>query len=96
MSGGSMNYLYAKIEADAVFDQNTSERRAFAKHLELICKALHDIEWVDSGDTSPVDENEAIRACLAPDVVLQAAIDHAIQARDSLSTEIDRAAGIND
>ncbi len=96
MSGGSMNYLYSRIEANAVFEQNTNERRAFAKHLELVCKALHDIEWVDSCDTSPGDENEAIRACLASDAVLRAAIDHAVEARDNLSAEIDRAASVRD
>ena len=91
MSGGSMNLLYTTIVADGVFEQNTNERRAFAKHLELICQALHDIEWVDSGDYAPGRENDAIRACLAPGAVLQAAIDHAIEARESLSAEIDRA-----
>ena len=64
MSGGSMNYLYSRIEMDATFEQNTPLRRAFAKHLELVCKALHDIEWVDSADYGPGDENAAIRACL--------------------------------
>ncbi len=64
MSGGSMNYLYSRIELDATFEQNTTLRKAFAKHLELVCKALHDIEWVDSADYGPGDEDEAIRACL--------------------------------
>ncbi len=64
MSGGSMNYLYSRIEMDATFEQNTPLRKAFAKHLEMVCKALHDIEWVDSCDYGPGDENEAIRACL--------------------------------
>lgn len=95
MSGGSMERLYCSIEANATFEQNTNERRAFAKHLERICQALHDIEWVDSGDYSPGDENDAIRACLAPSAILQAAIDHAIEARDSLHAEIDRAAGMS-
>lgn len=64
MSGGSMNYLYSKIECDGIFTQNTPERKALAKHLKKICRALHDIEWVDSGDYSEGDENEAIRKCL--------------------------------
>ena len=63
MSGGSMNYLYAKL-AYAEFDENTPERIAFAKHLKLVAEALHDIEWVDSGDYGPGRENEAILKCL--------------------------------
>ena len=62
--GGSMDYLYRKV-MDAEFDEDTPERKAFAAHLKLVAKALHDIEWVDSCDYGPGDENESIRACLA-------------------------------
>jgi len=65
MSGGSMGYLYSKLQA-AEFDTGTPERAAFAEHLKLVAKALHDIEWVDSADYGPGDENAAIRACLTP------------------------------
>lgn len=91
MSGGSMNYLYSRIESEATFLSNTAERRAFAKHLRLVAKALHDIEWVDSADYGPGDENEAIRACISQAVMLQSAIEDAQQARDALSDEIVRA-----
>lgn len=64
MSGGSMNYLYSKIEMDANFDRDTPERKAFGMLLDKVIKALHDIEWVDSADYGPGDENEAIIACL--------------------------------
>ena len=67
MSGGSMNYLYAKVLHCADFPLDTPEREAFAKHLKLVAQALHDIEWVDSGDYGPGDENAAIRACLRPE-----------------------------
>ena len=46
MSGGSMNYLYCKLENDADFKQTTPERKAFALHLVKVAKALHDIESV--------------------------------------------------
>lgn len=65
MSGGSLNYLYRRLLYDADFACDTPERKAFAAHLKLVARALHDIEWVDSGDYGPGDENEAIRACLA-------------------------------
>jgi hypothetical protein len=91
MSGGSMNYIYSKLEYEANFRQDTPERRAFAKHLELVIKALHDIEWVDSGDYGPGDENKAIRACLGDAVMLAAVLEAAKEAVATLQAEIDRA-----
>lgn len=67
MSGGSMDYLCHKVE-DAEFDLTTPLRVRFAAHLKLVAKALHDIEWVDSADYGPGDEDEAILACLEPKV----------------------------
>ena len=66
MSGGSMDYLYSKVLHCADFPLDTPERIAFAAHLKLVAQALHDIEWVDSGDYGPGDENDAIQACLNP------------------------------
>lgn len=77
MSGGSMNYLYSRISWEADFTKDTPERKAFGDHLDLVIKALHDIEWVDSGNYSPGDENEAIRACLAGGEKLRAAAEEA-------------------
>lgn len=91
MSGGSMDYLYCKLENDANFRLTTPERKAFAKHLVKVAKALHDIEWVDSGDYGPGDESEAIRDCLAPGMVLEAAIDAAHEAAKELREELERA-----
>lgn len=58
-----MDYLYSRFE-QANFKQNTLLRKRFAAHLKLVAKALHDIEWVDSADYAPGDEDEAIQACL--------------------------------
>jgi hypothetical protein len=63
MSGGSMEYLYRRIE-DAEFDLNTPERVVFKQHLNLVAKACKAIEWVDSGDNSEGSESEFIRACI--------------------------------
>lgn len=90
MSGGSMGYLYSKVEY-ADFLANTPERIAFAKHLALVAKALHDIEWVDSGDYGPGDDSESIRACLGDGAVLIAAIGEAKKVLASLKAEIARA-----
>jgi hypothetical protein len=93
MSGGSMNYLYSKLEYEANFTAETPERRAFAKHLKLVAKALHDIEWVDSSDYGPGDENAAIRACLGDAVMLQTMLEMAKEAVATLQAEIDKAEG---
>lgn len=47
------------IEADKVSEPF---RRWFATHLRLVAEAMHDIEWVDSGDYGPGDEIKAIEA----------------------------------
>lgn len=91
MSGGSMNYLYSKIEYEATFALDTPERKAFKKHLELVAKALKAIEWVDSCDNSPGHETAFIRACLAPGAALEAAIEDAHAAAKVLREELERA-----
>lgn len=91
MSGGSMRYLYSRLEHEASFVEDTPERKAFAKHLKLVAKALHDIEWVDSGDYGPGDENAAIRACLSEAATLEAAVEAAHEARKALTAELERA-----
>jgi len=35
-------------------------RAWFVEHLRLVSTAMHDIEWVDSGDYGPGDEVEAL------------------------------------
>jgi hypothetical protein len=64
MSGGSMEYLYLKVQ-DTAEDLQQSKcklRRAFGNHLVKVAKALHDIEWIDSGDGG--DERASIEIVL--------------------------------
>ena len=93
MSGGSMNYLYSRLEYEATFSTNTPERMAFKRHLVKVAKALHDIEWVDSGDSGPGDESAAIRACLQPDAVLFTLVEQAKDVMAALRVEIDKVEG---
>ncbi len=86
-----MNYLYSKLEYEANFVTNTPERLAFKVHLAKVAKALHDIEWVDSGDKGPGDENDAIRACLQADAVLWALVEQAKDVMAAMRVEIERA-----
>lgn len=65
MSGGSMDYLTYKVDeqADELLNKNrTPLQRAFGNHLKKVAKALHDIEWVWSGDYGRGDEEDAIKA----------------------------------
>lgn len=84
MSGGSMDYLFCRVENDANFKMDTPLRRAFKAHLAKVATALHDIEWVDSGDWSPGDEVEAIEACLSPTSELEQVTKEAKEAFDVL------------
>ena len=55
MSGGSYDYAYRDMDGfirDLDRRANTPLRKAFVKHLAKVAKAMHDIEWVDSGDYS--------------------------------------------
>lgn len=66
MSGGSWEYFYCKMEEVAVrllYDKNI-KRRAFGKLMKNCAVAMHDIEWVDSGDCSKGNEMKAIDKCL--------------------------------
>ncbi len=93
MSGGSYNYAFQRIDdfADDMLARNpTPERRAFAKHLRKVALAMRAIEWVDSGDSAPGDENAAIRACLEPTAVLEALIDEGYELRKALERELER------
>ena len=68
MSGGSYDYAYHKVRdlGESIRDQDKNPRRAaFAALMLLAAEAAHDIEWVDSCDYGPGDENAAIDKVLA-------------------------------
>jgi len=88
MSGGSMNYLFSKIEF-ADFSENTPLRKAFRTHLTKVAKALHDIEWVDSCDYAPGQEVDAINECLQEGAELIEAIKNAKQIMETLEKLLD-------
>lgn len=69
MSGGSLDYLHEKVDEAArrCVSSDVPERRAFGRHLVKVAKALHAIEWVDSGDWSQPRDSEAIRAVITPE-----------------------------
>lgn len=70
MSGGSLEYFSFKVDdvinllTEHESTKTSALRQEFVEHLKLVSKALHDIEWVDSGDCTEGDEDEAISAVL--------------------------------
>lgn len=85
MSGGSLDYLYSRVNdaADLIAYSGEPLRCAFAEHLRKVAKALHDIEWVMSCDYGPGDDADAIRACIAPDAELAAASRQLVEALEA-------------
>lgn len=92
MSGGSHSYRYREIEQEAyeLSKSNLTYRKAFAHHLELVAKAMHAIEWVDSGDCGPGDDKEAVLSCINPSLVFTTLIEEAVRIRDELSYMLKR------
>lgn len=93
MSGGSLNYAFRHVEeaAEHIAARGpTTLHRAFAKHLQLVATALHDIEWVYSFDYSKGGDVEAINACLAPGAELTQAVAEAKEAQTALEAAIQR------
>jgi len=62
MSGGAYDYISHQISEINVIrvSESNPRRLVFQEILSLVAKAMHDIEWVDSGDKSDGDENQAI------------------------------------
>lgn len=91
MSGGSLDYACDKVRdaAEAVRRRaETPLHRAFAKHLEKVSDALHDLEWVLSGDKCEGDEIAVINACLPKGAVLKTCTDEAWEALANLRTAL--------
>lgn len=91
MSGGSYQYAYRTVEdfAEKLTRYSTSSyRKAFGKHLFLIAKAMHDIEWCESGDMSEPADKDAIMKCIDKQDVLQACIQDADKIMNELRNTI--------
>ena len=76
MSGGSWNYSYQAVTemGSQLLSNEDPVRRAFGEHLKLIADAMHDLEWVDSGDYGPGREHEAILKVLSKAELVESAV----------------------
>jgi len=91
MSGGSLDYISGRVEdaANTIMQLSKSElHRAFAKHVLLVASALHDLEWILSGDRSSPSEEESIRKVIGPQMILQSVIDDAVEIKKNLDLAI--------
>ena len=80
MSGGSLDYVCYKVgdAADSIEARATTPlQKAFAAHLKDVAKALHDLEWVFSGDYSDGDEVEALSKVVNKKMELEVATNEA-------------------
>ncbi len=97
MSGGSLDYVYLRVQdaADSIRSQSSEPHLlAFARHLDLVAKALKDVEWVLSGDNSPGDERPAVMRVVDKQDILDVAEDQlraAIATAEKVLGEIFRA-----
>ena len=66
MSGGSLDYVYQKVQeaADRIKGDDRPIYRAFGKHLELVADALHAVEWEYSCDYGKGDAEPNIKKVL--------------------------------
>lgn len=57
MSGGSFDYMYARIKEEY---SGEMEDREMEELLTDFCNVLHDLEWYRSGDYSKEDYRESV------------------------------------
>lgn len=92
MSGGAWDYFYRGLD-DVVDRLETCKdplRRALGEALRPFIAALHDIEWVDSGDYGRGREHDAIRAALGEGAEERAVADTVVDALNRAEDLVDR------
>ncbi len=80
MSGGSYDYLCYKMEDAARTLMKKGQvpyRKAFGELMLRCAQAMHDVEWVDSDDKGPGDDEESIMKCIMPADVLTVTVNEA-------------------
>lgn len=92
MSGGSLDYVHQRVQDVALqIGGHSAVHAAFAKHLLLVAKALHDVEWVLSADYATGDDIPAIKAVVTPEAILEEAVARADAARLELEKALEEA-----
>jgi len=87
MSGGSLDYIYYKVEEaglDVKRNAKTNLHKLFGNHLLLVSKALKDLEWEFSGDSSENSADGAIKEVLGKSYKIKELIMLKEEAKDIL------------
>lgn len=95
MSGGSWDYSYGGLKDLSVklLLESDPKRKALGRLVEKVANAMHDIEWVDSGDYGPGNEIAAIDIALGKDrdkLVLAEMLVQAVKIRDELNVILEK------
>jgi hypothetical protein len=92
MSGGSLNYVYEKVDyaADALLSQTNEHFRALGKFMKKLAPVLHDVEWAISCDYSDDRAEESIKTIISPEFELAHALEEAKATLALLETAIKR------
>ena len=83
MSGGSLDYVYFKVESAAhdiareSFTNKIPELKAFKDHLVKVAEVLHDVEWFLSGDYAEETMVKSIKKLLSEEQVLDSVVKEA-------------------
>lgn len=92
MSGGSLDYVYQRVDsaADRLLEDKDPTFRAFGAHLKLVQKALHDVEWYLSGDYGREQCGKSLAQILTKADVLAQVVQEAREVQHTLQTLLDR------
>ena len=94
MSGRSLDYAYLKIDdiiENLQYRSNLTQlHKTFIRHLTKVSKALYDLEWMLSGDTSEGSEIDAIRKVVTVNEELESVVKDAKKAKKDLEEVLTR------
>ncbi len=94
MSGGSWDYVSNKFEdvADRLEGERCPLRKALAAKIRPIARAMHAIEWNDSGDGHDGEQEliEAVLGLSAEKIILTSLIEDARKVRDELTVLLEK------
>jgi glutaminase len=95
MSGGSLDYIYFKVESAAYdiakesFTNKIPELKAFKDHLVKVAEVLHDVEWFLSGDYAEETMVESIKKLLSEEQVLDSVVKEAEEISIKLKNQLE-------
>jgi glutaminase len=94
MSGGSLDYVYYKVESAAYdiakdsFTNKIPELKAFKDHLIKVAEVLHDVEWFLSGDYAEETMVKSIKELLSEEQVLGSVAKEAEEVLTKLTNQL--------